>query len=55
MIKRLFDILVSAAGLIVFSPIAAVIAMAIKIEDGGPVFFTQERVGKPPLGSVERR
>ena len=44
--KRLFDMLVSGAGLIVFSPVAALIAMAIKLEDGGPVFFTQERVGK---------
>jgi len=46
MIKRLFDIAVSAAGLFVFAPIAAVIALAIKIEDGGPVLFIQERVGK---------
>ena len=46
MIKRLFDIVVSGAGLIVFAPIAAVIAAAIKIEDGGPVLFAQERVGK---------
>ena len=46
MIKRLFDIAVSAAGLIVFAPVAGVIAAAIKIEDGGPVFFTQERVGQ---------
>ena len=46
MIKRLFDIAVSAAGLIVFAPVATVIAAAIKLEDGGPVFFTQERVGR---------
>ena len=46
MIKRLFDIVVAAAGLIVFAPVAALIAAAIKIEDGGPVFFTQQRVGK---------
>ena len=46
MIKRLFDVVVSAAGLIVFAPIAAVIAAAIRIEDGGPVFFRQARVGK---------
>jgi lipopolysaccharide/colanic/teichoic acid biosynthesis glycosyltransferase len=46
MIKRLFDILVSGAGLLVFAPVAAVIAAAIKIEDGGPVLFVQERVGK---------
>lgn len=46
MIKRLFDIVVSGAGLMVFSPIAAVIAAAIKLEDGGPVLFVQERVGR---------
>jgi len=44
--KRLFDIVVSGAGLIVFSPIALLIAIAIKLEDGGPVFFIQDRVGK---------
>ena len=44
--KRLFDMLVSGAGLLVFAPIAAVIAMAIKLEDGGPVLFFQDRVGK---------
>jgi lipopolysaccharide/colanic/teichoic acid biosynthesis glycosyltransferase len=46
MIKRLFDIFVSGAGLLVFAPVAAVIAAAIKMEDGGPVLFVQERVGK---------
>jgi lipopolysaccharide/colanic/teichoic acid biosynthesis glycosyltransferase len=45
-VKRLFDIAVSGAGLLVFSPIAVVIAAAIKLEDGGPVLFTQERVGR---------
>lgn len=44
--KRLFDIAVSGAGLIVLSPVAALIALAIKLEDGGPVLFTQERVGR---------
>jgi lipopolysaccharide/colanic/teichoic acid biosynthesis glycosyltransferase len=46
MIKRLFDIVVSGAGLIVFAPVAGVIAAAIKIEDGGPILFVQDRVGK---------
>jgi len=46
MIKRLFDIFVSGAGLLVLAPVATVIAAAIKIEDGGPVLFVQERVGK---------
>jgi lipopolysaccharide/colanic/teichoic acid biosynthesis glycosyltransferase len=44
--KRLFDVIVSAAGLIVFAPAAVLIAIAIKLEDGGPVFYTQDRVGK---------
>lgn len=44
--KRLFDIVVSVAGLLVLSPIALLIAVAIKLEDGGPVFFMQDRVGR---------
>lgn len=44
--KRLFDIVVSLAGLLVLSPIALLIAVAIKLEDGGPVFFMQDRVGR---------
>lgn len=44
--KRLFDVLVSGAGMIVFAPVAAVIALGIKLEDRGPVLFTQERVGR---------
>ena len=44
--KRVFDIVVSGAGLIVFAPVALLIAAAIKLEDGGPVFFVQDRVGK---------
>jgi lipopolysaccharide/colanic/teichoic acid biosynthesis glycosyltransferase len=45
MLKRGFDVLVSAAGLVVFSPVSLLIAIAIKLEDRGPVLFTQERVG----------
>jgi len=45
MIKRLFDASLSAAGLIASVPLWCVIPIAIKIEDGGPVFFPQERVG----------
>jgi lipopolysaccharide/colanic/teichoic acid biosynthesis glycosyltransferase len=43
--KRLFDIIVSGAGLLVLSPVAALIALGIKLEDGGPIFFVQDRVG----------
>ena len=42
-LKRLFDIGSSAIALLLLSPIFAVVALAIKLEDGGPVFFTQER------------
>lgn len=42
-IKRAFDIFASLAALIVLSPLLAVTAIAIKANDGGPVFYRQER------------
>jgi len=44
--KRVFDVVLSAIGLIGSLPVWIAIAAAIKIEDGGPVFFPQERVGR---------
>ena len=44
--KRLIDIVISFMGLVILSPIYLIIAIAIKIDDPGPVFFTQKRVGK---------
>jgi len=43
-IKRAMDIVLSALALIITSPIMLGIATAIKIEDGGPVFYKQERL-----------
>ena len=43
--KRAFDVALSGAGLIVSLPLWILFAAAVKIEDGGPVFFTQTRVG----------
>jgi len=43
-LKRLFDILLSLIALIILSPFLLLIAIAIKLYDRGPVFFTQERV-----------
>ncbi|EFA22177.1 sugar transferase [Bifidobacterium gallicum] len=43
--KRIFDIVVSSVALVVSSPIMAIVALAIKMEDGGPVFYKQERIG----------
>ena len=44
--KRLIDIVISFMGLVILSPVYLIIAIAIKIDDPGPVFFTQKRVGK---------
>ena len=46
MVKRSFDIGLSSLLLLVFSPVIAVCAYFIKREDGGPVLFVQERIGR---------
>lgn len=43
--KRLMDMLGAALGLVLLSPLMLLIAMAIKLESPGPVFFVQERMG----------
>lgn len=45
-VKRLLDLVVGALLLLVFGPVLAVAAIAVKVEDGGPIFFAQERVGR---------
>ena len=45
-IKRGLDVILSFGGLVVLSPVFLVIFIAIKIDDPGPVLFTQKRVGK---------
>jgi exopolysaccharide biosynthesis polyprenyl glycosylphosphotransferase len=44
-IKRLFDIISSAAGLLVLSPLLVTVAILIKLTSRGPIFFKQKRVG----------
>src|SRR6185369_14607854 len=44
-LKRAFDVLLSGTGLVISAPLWLVIAAAIKLEDGGPVLFPQDRVG----------
>lgn len=48
-IKRVFDFAVSVLGLLVLSPILVVVAVLVKVTDGGAIFFRQRRVG---LGGV---
>ena len=44
-LKRVLDFLLSLCGLLVLWPVFVIIAIAIKIDDPGPVFFSQKRVG----------
>ena len=46
MIKRSFDIFLSSVGLVCSSPLWILFSLAIWLEDRGPVFYRQERVGK---------
>lgn len=46
MMKRLMDIVLSLAGLVILSPVFAVTAYLIKRDSAGPVFFRQERIGR---------
>lgn len=45
-VKRAFDIIASALGLLVLSPLFLLIALWIKLDSRGPVFFRQDRVGR---------
>jgi len=45
MAKRLLDIVLAGCGLVTSAPLWALIAAIIKLQDGGPVFFSQQRVG----------
>ncbi len=44
--KRLFDLAAAGTGLLVLAPLLAAIGLLILVEDGRPVFFRQERVGR---------
>ncbi len=44
-VMRGLDVVLAAAASIVFLPVVAIVAAAIKLEDGGPVLFCQERIG----------
>jgi lipopolysaccharide/colanic/teichoic acid biosynthesis glycosyltransferase len=44
--KRLFDVIVAVLGLLLLSPLLVGIALWIKLDSPGPVFFRQERVGR---------
>jgi lipopolysaccharide/colanic/teichoic acid biosynthesis glycosyltransferase len=45
-IKRMFDIVCATAAIVLLLPLLLVVALAIKLDDGGPVLFVQKRVGR---------
>jgi len=45
-IKRLFDLVCAGIAIVVLSPLLALVALAIKFDDGGPILFVQKRVGR---------
>jgi lipopolysaccharide/colanic/teichoic acid biosynthesis glycosyltransferase len=45
-IKRLFDLATASFGLLLLSPVFAIVAIAIKFDSPGPVFFRQRRMGR---------
>lgn len=45
-VKRLFDIVASAVGIIILLPIYLIIYIGLKLSSDGPAFFRQERIGK---------
>ena len=46
MLKRAFDLLAAGLGLLLLSPVFLAIAVAVRLDSPGPVFFRQERVGR---------
>ncbi len=46
MLKRAFDVLLSSLGLLLLAPVLMGIALAVKLDSKGPVFYRQERVGR---------
>jgi exopolysaccharide biosynthesis polyprenyl glycosylphosphotransferase len=57
MSKRMFDVVLAAGALVLLSPLMLVIALAVKLEGGGTVFFHQQRVGRggQPFGMIKFR
>ena len=51
--KRLIDLILSACGIIVLIPVWVILAIAIKIDDPGPVFFTQKRIAQDKDGKQQ--
>lgn len=52
-VKRLIDIILSACGIVVLIPVWLILAIAIKMDDPGPVFFRQKRIAQDKNGQKQ--
>lgn len=52
-VKRLIDLILSACGIVVLVPVWLILAIAIKIDDPGPVFFKQKRIAQDKDGEKQ--
>lgn len=52
-VKRLIDIILSGIGIIVLAPVWLVLAIVIKVDDPGPVFFRQKRIARDKNGAKQ--
>lgn len=52
-IKRLIDIVLSGIGIIILTPVWIILALAIKIDDPGPILFRQRRIAKDKNGGIQ--
>lgn len=52
-VKRLIDIVLSACGIVVLAPVWLILAIAIKIDDPGPIFFRQKRIAQDQNGEKQ--
>lgn len=52
-IKRWIDVCLSSVGIIILLPLWLVVALAIKLDDPGPVLFRQKRIGKDQNGEIQ--
>lgn len=51
--KRFFDLILSGVGIVVLAPVWIILAVAIKIDDPGPVFFKQKRIAQNKKGQIQ--
>ncbi len=51
-VKRSIDIVLSACGLLILSPVYLILAAAVYVDDPGAVFFAQKRIGRKKNGKA---